>query len=80
MAAEVAEPEASVTAEPMALPLSKNWIVPVAVELLTAAVKVTDWPKTEGFAEDVKVVVVLALLTTWPTAELVLVTKLASPE
>jgi len=30
---------------------------------LTAAVKVTDWPKTEGFAEEVTVVVVSALLT-----------------
>ena len=80
MAAEVAEPELNVTAEPMALPLSKNWIVPVAVELLTVAVKVTDWPKTEGFAEDVKVVVVFALFTTWLTTELVLVTKLVSPE
>jgi hypothetical protein len=44
------------------------------------AVKVTDCPKTEGFAEDVNAVVVLALLTTWFTAELVLVTKLESPE
>jgi len=60
MAAEVAEPELNVTAEPMALPLSKNWIVPVAVELLTVAVKVTDSPKTEGFTEDANAVVVLA--------------------
>ena len=85
MAAEVAEPEDIVTAVPMALPLSKNWTVPVAVPApgetaATVAVKVTDWPKTEGFAEDVKVVVVLALLTTWLTVELVLVTKLESPE
>jgi len=80
MAAEVAEPEVSVIAEPMALPLSKNWTVPVAVELLTVAVKVTDWPKSEGFTEDAKAVVVLALLTTWLTTELVLVTKLESPE
>jgi len=84
MAAEVAEPEASVT-EPREVEPSKNSTDPFAVPApgepaATAAVKVTDWPKTEGFAEDVKVVVVLALLTTWLTAELVLVTKLASPE
>jgi len=59
MAAEVAEPEVRLIAEPMALPLSKNWIVPVAVELLTVAVKVTDSPKTDGVVE-AKVVAVLA--------------------
>ncbi len=63
MAAEVAEPEVSVTAEPMALPLSKNWTDPVAVPApgavaATVAVKFTDWPKSEGFTEDVKIVVV----------------------
>ena len=66
MAAEVAEPEVSVTAEPMALPLSKNWTVPVAVPapravVATVAVKVTDCPKIEGFAEDVNAVVVVAV-------------------
>ncbi len=83
-AAEVAEPEVKVIAEPMALPLSKNWTVPVAVPapgavVATVAVKVTDCPKTEGVVE-ANVVVVLALFTTWLTAELVLVTKLESPE
>ena len=85
IAAEVAEPEVKVIAEPMALPLSKNWTVPVAVPapgvvVATVAVKVTDCPKTEGFTEDVNAVVVLALFTTWLTAVLVLVTKLESPE
>ena len=85
MAAEVAEPEVKVIAEPMALPLSKNWTVPVAVPApgetaATVAVKVTDCPKTEGFTEDVNAVVALALFTTWLTAVLVLVTKLESPE
>jgi len=84
MAAEVAEPEVKVIAEPMALPLSKNWTVPVAVPApgevaAIVAVKVTDCPKTEGVVE-ANVVVVLALFTTWLTAELVLVTKLESPE
>ena len=85
MAAEVAEPEVRVIAEPMALPLSKNWTVPVAVPApgetaATVAVNVTDCPKTEGFTEDVNAVVVLALVTTWLTAVLVLVMKLVSPE
>ncbi len=84
MAAEVAEPEVKVIAEPMALPLSKNWTVPAAVPApgetaATVAVNVTDCPKTEGVVE-ANVVVVLALLTTWFTAVLVLVTKLVSPE
>ena len=84
MAADVAEPELSVT-DPKEVEPSKNSTVPLAVPApgetaATLAVKVIDSPKTEGFAEDVKAVVVLALLTTWLTAELVLVTKLASPE
>ena len=57
--------------------------VPVAVPApgavaATVAVKVTDSPKTEGVVE-ASVVVVLALSTTWLTAELVLATKLTSP-
>jgi hypothetical protein len=83
IAAEVADPELKVTV-PREVAPSKNSTVPLAVpapgetELITA-VKVTDCPKTEGFVEDVNAVVVLALLTTWLTAELVLVTKLESP-
>ena len=46
---------------------------------LTVAVKVTDWPKTEGLAEEVKAVAVEAMLTTWLTAVLVLELKLESP-
>jgi len=46
---------------------------------VTVAVKVTLCPKTDGFAEDVRLVLVLALLTTWLTAVLVLVLKLTSP-
>jgi hypothetical protein len=45
----------------------------------TVAVKVTDCPKTDGLTEDVRLVVVVALLTTWLTAPLVLVRKLPSP-
>ena len=83
MAAEVAEPEVRVTV-PREVEPSKNSTVPVAVPApgrvaATVAVKVIDSPKTEGVVE-ANVVVVLALLTTWFTAELVLVTKLESPE
>ena len=84
IAAEVAEPEDSVTVPREVVP-SKNSTVPAAVPapgavVATVAVKVTDCPKTEGFASDVNAVVVLALFTTWLTAELVLVMKLESPE
>ena len=83
MAADVAEPEVKVTV-PREVTPSKNSTVPVAIPAPgetapTVAVKVTDSPNTEGVVE-ANVVVVLALLTTWLTAELVLVTKLESPE
>ena len=83
MAADVAEPELKVTVPSEVTP-SKNSTVPVAVPAsgavaATVAVKVIDSPKTEGVVA-ANVVVVLALLTTWLTAELVLVTKLVSPE
>ena len=83
MAAEVAEPADSVTEPREVVPL-KNSTVPAAVPApgetgATVAVKVTDSPNTEGVVE-ANAVVVLALFTTWLTAELVLVTKLESPE
>jgi hypothetical protein len=43
------------------------------------AVKVTDWPKTEGLADEVTVVVVLAWLTVWVKAGDVLGLKLVLP-
>ena len=46
---------------------------------LTVAVKVTDWPKTEGLTEEATLVVVLAWLTFWVRTEEVLELKLASP-
>jgi hypothetical protein len=46
---------------------------------VTVAVNVTDWPKTDGLADEARVVVVFALLTTCETAVLVLVLKLPSP-
>jgi hypothetical protein len=45
----------------------------------TAAVMVADCPKLEGFADEVKVVVELALLTVWLTAVDVLPAKSESP-
>ena len=69
---------------PSVLEPSLKVTVPVAVPapgvvVATVAVKVTDCPKTDGFASDDNVVVVLALFTTWLTGELVLVSKLESP-
>src|SRR5207244_4218516 len=46
---------------------------------VTVAVNVTLWPNTDGFADDVSAVLVLAWLTTCDTAELVLVVKFVSP-
>ena len=55
---------------PIAVPASRNVTVPVGVPAPgaageTVAVKVTDWPKREGFAEEMRAVVELSLLTTW---------------
>ena len=68
-------PEASVTAEQpvMAAAFAVKLTVPVGDDPpLTAAVNVTDWPEVEGFALEVTVVVVVALLTTWDNVGLVL--------
>jgi hypothetical protein len=71
---------------PIGLPPSKKVIVPVGVPVPgatgeTVAVKATDWPKTEGFTDEVTVVVVLALLTTsgLPVTEPTLALKFPSP-
>jgi hypothetical protein len=77
MAAEVAEPEDSVT-NPREVPPSKNSTDPVAVPApgatgATVAVNVTDCPKTEGFTEDVNIVVVFAtMLATWTALPLLI--------
>jgi hypothetical protein len=69
---------------PITVAPSRMFTVPVGVPApgavtVTVAVKVTLCPKTDGFAEDVRVVLVFALFTTWLTAPLVLVLKLPSP-
>ena len=55
---KVALPEASVPEPSREGPL-KKFTVPVGVngEAVTVAVKVMDWPKVEGFTDDVSVVV-----------------------
>ena len=63
---------------------SRKVTVPVGVPTagataLTVAVKVTAWPKSDGFTELVTVVVLLPLLTVWVIAVEVLLLKLASP-
>ena len=72
-----AVPEASV-AVPSRVDPSRNWTVPVAVEGVTAAVKVTDWPGFAGFALDRRATVE-GVLTTWLTTGEVELTVLESP-
>jgi hypothetical protein len=52
-----AEPLATV-AVPSAAEPSLKVIVPVALTGRTEAVNVTDWPKVEGFSEEMRLVVV----------------------
>ena len=82
---KVAMPPLSVPV-PIGLPPSRNVTVPVGVPdpgatAETVAVKVTAWPKTDGFTDEVTVVVVSALLTTcgFPVNDPVLPLKFPSP-
>src|SRR5438094_272503 len=80
----VALPLDKVTALPKFTPLVWNWTVPVRVPApgatgLTVAVKVTDWPNTDGLVEEVSVVVVPAWPIVWARAEEVFVLKLVLP-
>jgi hypothetical protein len=66
------------------MPPSLKMTVPVGVPVLgdvavTVAVKVTDWPKTEGLADEAIAVVVLALLTVCVRVDELLELKLPSP-
>ena len=81
----VASPPLSVPV-PMGLPPSRKVTVPVGVPVPggtgeTVAVKVTDWPKIEGFCDEITVVVLSALLTTCglPVNDPVLPLKFPSP-
>ena len=69
---------------PITVAPSRKFTVPVGLPApgavtVTVAVNVTDCPNTDGFAEEARAVLVLALLTTWLTAVLVLVLKLTLP-
>ena len=85
IAALLALPPASVTALPKFTPLVLNCTVPVGVPApgdtaVTVALKVTDWPNTEGLTDEFTAVELLALLTVWPPASVpLLVLKLPSP-
>src|SRR5436190_652329 len=73
----------NVTGEP-AVPSTVNVTVPVGVPdpgetAVTVAVNVTNWPKTDGFTDEVSAVAELALLTVCDSALEVEVRKFESP-
>lgn len=80
----VALPLDSVTELPKSEPSTLNCTVPLGVPLpgefaVTVAVKWTDCPLTEGFADELTAVAVSSAFTACDTAELLLVLKLPSP-
>ncbi len=77
----VAMPEESSVPVPRLLAPSRNVTVPVGMPAgeLTVAVKVTGWPKTLGFAEEIAVTVVAALFTVCDNGEELLGSKFVSP-
>lgn len=79
MLPEVALPPDNIAGEPKSVPSILNCTAPVALDGVTVAVNVTDWPKTDGLAEEVIDVVVEAGLTTCDRAGDVLPKKLESP-
>jgi hypothetical protein len=74
----VAFPPLRVPVPKVVLP-SLKVTVPVAADGVTVAVNVTDVPKPEGFSDDVKVVVDVALFTVCVRVVEVLLLSLASP-
>src|SRR5437879_2891761 len=80
----VAFPEALRAMGDWAVPSMVNVTVPAGVPppgatAATVAVKIMDWPNTEGLIADVTTVVVSAAPTDWFRPAEVLVLKLASP-
>jgi hypothetical protein len=84
------EPRAKVEVLNVAVPLlivpvpnvvlpSLNVTVPVAADGVIVAVKVTDEPYVDGFADDANVTVVLALFTVCVSTDEVLLLKLVLP-
>jgi len=78
---QVALPAASATVLQIVVAPSLKVTVPVGEPGLTVAVNVTDWPYTEGFAEDDKLMMAAAWLTVCPPASVpeALALKLPSP-
>ena len=74
----VATPPLSVHV-PKVTPPSWNVIVPVAADGETVAVKVTLWPYTDGFSDELRTVLVLALLTACERTLDALLLSMASP-
>ena len=72
---------------PMLVPPSAKITIPVGLAAavlpgpltVTVAVKVNDWPDTDGLIEEITAVVLLAMLTVWVSAAAVLVLKFVSP-
>jgi hypothetical protein len=58
---------------------SRNVTVPVAVEGVTVAVKVTEEPYDDGLADEVNVTLVLAWFIVWVSTEDVLLRSFESP-
>ena len=80
---KVATPPLSVPVPSVVEP-SLNVTVPVGVPTpgdvaVTVAVKVTDWPNTDGLTDEPSAVVVASLLTTWLVAVDVLARSFVSP-
>jgi len=77
----VAMPEESTVPVPRLVVPSRNVTVPVGMPAgeLTVAVKVTGWPKTLGFTEEIDVTVVAALFTVCDNGEELLGSKFVSP-
>jgi hypothetical protein len=76
-------PELKLAVPRVAAP-SRKVTVPVGVPdpgatALTVAVNVTAWPNTDGSAEEISLVVLVALLTVWVRPAEVLLLKLLSP-
>ena len=72
----------TLTGLPFGLPSTTNCTVPVGVPgavLLIVAVKVTDCPVMDGFADEVNTVLLPALPTVWFKVAELLLAKLPSP-
>src|SRR6266536_6068306 len=77
----VAMPEESSVPVPRLAAPSRKATVPVGVPAgeLTVAVRVTGWPKTLGFTEEIAVTVVAPLFTVWDNGDEVRGLKFVAP-